>query len=140
EDDDDRQHRAAGVPAELPLPGGRGLVLHPDGDPAHRDRRLCTDPRDPEHPGVRVSTEVTAGGRRKRWTRFLLPTYAGLVMLYLVTPILVMILYGFNNSGPKRVSFRWSGFTLEWYKRLFDKPDLTAALKNSLFIATVSTL
>ena len=87
-----------------------------------------------------MSAEVPAGGPRKRWTRFLLPTYAGLVMFYLVTPILVMILYGFNNSGPKRVSFRWVGFTIEWYKRLLAKPDLTAALKNSLLIATVSTL
>jgi len=61
-------------------------------------------------------------------------------MFYLVSPILVMILYGFNDSGPKRVSFRWLGFTTEWYSRLFEKPDLTAALKNSLIIATISTI
>ncbi len=77
---------------------------------------------------------------RKRWTRFILPGYTGLVMFYLVSPILVMILYGFNDSGPKRVSFRWLGFTTEWYSRLFEKPDLTAALKNSLIIATISTI
>src|SRR5947209_2608635 len=79
-------------------------------------------------------------GRRRRWTRFILPAYTGLVMFYLVLPILVMILYGFNNSGPKRVSFRWLGFSLYGYIHLFAKPDLTAALKNSLFVALVSTL
>lgn len=78
--------------------------------------------------------------RRRRWTRWVLPSYAALVMLYLVSPILVMILYSFNNSGFKKVSFKWLGFTAHWYPRVFDKPDLTAALKNSLLVATISTV
>jgi spermidine/putrescine transport system permease protein len=77
---------------------------------------------------------------RRKWSRFVLPTYTSLVMIYLVLPILVMIVYGFNDSGFKKVSFRWLGFTTKWYERLFAIPDLTAALKNSLLIATVSTL
>lgn len=74
------------------------------------------------------------------WTRWVLPVYAGVVILYLVLPILIMILYGFNDSGAKRVSFRWQGFSLFAYRNLFLKADLTAALKNSLLIAIVSTL
>jgi spermidine/putrescine transport system permease protein len=77
---------------------------------------------------------------RRRWTRFILPVYSAIVLFYLVLPILVMILYGFNNSGFKRVSFRWLGFTTEWYRKLFAIPDLTNSLKNSLVVATVSTL
>jgi spermidine/putrescine transport system permease protein len=77
---------------------------------------------------------------RRRWTRFVLPAYVGLVMFYLVSPILVMILYSFNDSGPKKVSFRWLGFTAQWYAKIFAKPDLSTALKNSLVIAAVSTL
>ena len=90
--------------------------------------------------------DTLEGGRRaspptrRRWTRFVLPTYTALVLLFLVLPILVMILYGFNNSGPKRVSFRWLGFSLYGYEHLFAKPDLTAALKNSLVVAVISTL
>jgi len=61
-------------------------------------------------------------------------------MGYLVLPILVMILYSFNDSSFKKVSFRWLGFTAKWYPKVFAKPDLTAALKNSLIVATVSTL
>jgi spermidine/putrescine transport system permease protein len=78
--------------------------------------------------------------RRRRWTRYVLPVYSIGVLVYLVLPILVMILYGFNNSGFKRVSFRWLGFTTEWYRKLFAIPDLTNSLKNSLIVATVSTL
>jgi spermidine/putrescine transport system permease protein len=78
--------------------------------------------------------------RRRGWGRWVLPAYSAVVMLYLVSPILVMILYSFNNSGFKKVSFRWAGFTLKWYPKVFDKPDLTAALKNSLLVATVSTI
>jgi spermidine/putrescine transport system permease protein len=79
-------------------------------------------------------------GRRRRWTRWILPSYTTLVLVYLVSPILVMILYSFNNSGFKKVSFKWAGFTTKWYPRVFDKPDLTAALKNSLIVAGISTV
>jgi spermidine/putrescine transport system permease protein len=78
--------------------------------------------------------------KRRRWTRYVLPVYVGIVLVYLVLPILIMILYGFNASGPKRVSFRWQGFSLFGYAHLFAKPDLTAALKNSLIVATISTI
>jgi spermidine/putrescine transport system permease protein len=89
---------------------------------------------------------ITLGGRApsgrhgRRWARFVLPAYVTLVLIYLVAPILIMILYGFNNSGPKRVSFRWTGFSLYGYSHLLAKPDLTNALKNSLFVAVVSTV
>lgn len=91
-----------------------------------------------------VVLEAPAGSARpaghRRWTRFILPVYVGVVMFYLVSPILVMILYSFNDSGPKKVSFRWLGFTAQWYAKVFAKPDLTTALKNSLIIAAVSTV
>ena len=78
--------------------------------------------------------------RHKRWTRFVLPVYAWLVIVYLMVPIAVMIIYSFNNSGFKKVSFRWLGFTTTYYKHLFAIPDLTASMKNSLVVAVVSTL
>jgi spermidine/putrescine transport system permease protein len=97
---------------------------------------------------VRTRAEEVAQGRvaprqpsrRRRWTRFVLPVYSAVVLFYLVLPILVMILYGFNDSGFKRVSFRWLGFTTEWYRRLFVIQDLTNSLKNSLIVAAVSTV
>ena len=88
----------------------------------------------------RVTGPAPQPQRKKRWTRFVLPAYSGLVLFYLVLPILVVILYSFNNSGFKKVSFKWLGFTTEWYRHLLDIPDLTDALKNSLIVATVSTI
>jgi spermidine/putrescine transport system permease protein len=81
-----------------------------------------------------------APGKRRRWTRYVLPAYSIVVLVYLVLPILVMIVYGFNDSGFKRVSFRWQGFTTEWYRTLFSIPDLTNSIKNSLIVALVSTI
>jgi spermidine/putrescine transport system permease protein len=89
---------------------------------------------------ITVGGRAPSGGQGRGWSRYILPAYVGLVLIYLVAPILIMILYGFNNSGPKRVSFRWSGFSFYGYSHLLAKPDLTNALKNSLFVAVVSTV
>jgi spermidine/putrescine transport system permease protein len=68
-----------------------------------------------------------------------LPIYTGAVIAYLFLPIAVMILFGFNDYRG-RFNFTWEGFTLRWYRNLFDYPELTLALKNSLTIAAISTL
>jgi spermidine/putrescine transport system permease protein len=78
--------------------------------------------------------------RPRRWTRFILPGYSALVILYTLVPIAVMVLYGFNQAPADRLTFAWNGFTLEWYRHVFDLPDLTSALIHSLEIATLSTL
>jgi spermidine/putrescine transport system permease protein len=76
----------------------------------------------------------------RRWTRFILPSYSALVILYTLIPIGVMVLYGFNQAPNDRLTFAWKGFTTEWYRHLFDIPDLTTALVHSIEIATLSTL
>ena len=82
---------------------------------------------------------------KRRWTRFLLPTYTFVFILYLAFPIFVIILFSFNDTDTgfgtaPRVKTQWQGFTTVWYERLFDIPDLTGALQNSLLIAFVSSL
>lgn len=76
---------------------------------------------------------------RRRWTAKILPVYTALVILYLMLPIFVTILFGFNDTKG-RFNFTWQGFTLRWYRELFDIPDLTTALKNSLSIAAITTV
>jgi spermidine/putrescine transport system permease protein len=75
---------------------------------------------------------------RKRWTRFILPTYTILMILYLTSPIFMMILYGFNDIPGDRQTPRFWGFTLDWYKNVFNIPGLPDAFKNSLIIAPLS--
>ena len=91
-----------------------------------------------EEVGVRAADAEPP--RRRRWTRFILPVYSVAVIVYLMIPILVMILYSFNASGGRRVSFRWQGFTTAWYGKLFDVPGLSPAMTRSLAVATVSTI
>jgi spermidine/putrescine transport system permease protein len=82
---------------------------------------------------------------RKRWTRFLLPGYVTAFILYLCFPIFIIILFSFNQTRggfgtSPRVKTTWLGFTTEWYGRLFELPDLTAALRHSLLVALLSAL
>jgi spermidine/putrescine transport system permease protein len=80
---------------------------------------------------------------QKRWTRFVLPSYTTLLILYLMFPIFVMVMYSFNDTDvgfgtSPRVKTEWLGFTTNWYKQIFDIPDLTIALQHSLLIAFLS--
>ena len=83
---------------------------------------------------------------RRKLSDVLLATYTGLVIAYLLIPIAVMILYSFNSNAATgtaatpKVSFRWQGFTVEWWKQWNAVPDLTSSLWNSLYIAVVSTI
>ena len=70
----------------------------------------------------------------------ILPAFTGLVVLYLMLPILVMIAFGFNDPQG-RFNFTWQGFTLEHYANIFtSQPRMNEALINSLIVAVVSTL
>jgi spermidine/putrescine transport system permease protein len=66
--------------------------------------------------------------------------YTWLVLIWLIAPIAVMIVFGFNDTKG-RINTTWQGFTLKWYtpSRLFEHADLVEALKNSLIIAGVAT-
>ena len=89
--------------------------------------------------------EPVARKPRRRWTRFILPTYVTAFILYLCFPIFIIILFSFNQTRGgfgtfPRVKTTWIGFTTEWYGRLFELTDLTAALTHSLLIAFLSAL
>ncbi|GAA0409841.1 ABC transporter permease [Microbispora corallina] len=66
-----------------------------------------------------------------------LQVYTWLVIAWLVLPIAVMILFGFNDTHG-RFNTSWQGFTLKWYGKLFEIDDLTRALVNSLVIAVLT--
>jgi spermidine/putrescine transport system permease protein len=78
-------------------------------------------------------------GRRRRWTRLVLPVYTWLMIFYFSLPILVMIVFGFNDTTG-RLNLRWQGFTLRWYRELFQIQALSTALRNSLVIAVITTI
>ncbi|MFC4536601.1 ABC transporter permease [Sphaerisporangium dianthi] len=76
-------------------------------------------------------------GRARRGERLLF-AYTWLVLLWLFLPIVVMIVFGFNDIKSKS-NVSWQGFTLKWWGRLGDYPELTSALWNSITIALIAT-
>ena len=70
---------------------------------------------------------------------------ATLSFAFLYLPIFILVIYSFNDS---RFNAVWRGFTLKWYDNLLQGVTDNAvsnviiwdALKNSLFVATISTL
>ncbi|MDZ4267316.1 MAG: ABC transporter permease [Mycobacterium sp.] len=75
---------------------------------------------------------------RRNWGDLLLRLVAGLVLLYLFLPILVIILFSFNKPVGK-FNYTWEGFTLQNWADPFKYPPLTEALRLSLNVAAVST-
>lgn len=59
-----------------------------------------------------------------------------LVYLFLYVPLLILIVYSFNDS---RVNVGWVGFTLKWYKALIHDRQLIDAAVNSLIIALIAS-
>ena len=63
---------------------------------------------------------------------------AGLVLLFLFVPILVIVVFSFNDPAGK-FNYTWQGFTLDNWADPFKYPALTNALKLSLNVAAAST-
>ena len=65
--------------------------------------------------------------------RYLIPVSVALMYLFLYVPIIVLIIFSFNNSD---FPYAWHGFTLRWYKELFASPEIWNAIKNSCIVAS----
>ena len=58
-------------------------------------------------------------------------------LLFLYTPIIVLIIFSFNDS---RRNIVWKGFTLKYYKKMFSNEILLEAFLNSIVIALITTI
>lgn len=65
--------------------------------------------------------------------------YFTIIFIFLYAPIVVLIIFSFNNSTIMSRSV-WSGFSLKWYFQLFQDGQILAALRNTLVIAVVASL
>lgn len=63
--------------------------------------------------------------------------WTGLVFLFLYLPIILLVVYSFNES---KLNIVWTGFTWQWYDQLLNNAPLVKALKNSLIIAAFTTV
>jgi spermidine/putrescine transport system permease protein len=74
--------------------------------------------------------------RPKRTVERALAGNAWLVFVFLYLPILVLIIYSFNDN--RRVGV-WAGFSTRWYGELFTNVRVMDALWTSILVAVVST-
>jgi len=63
--------------------------------------------------------------------------YTVLIFLFLYAPIIVLIIYSFNESKSRGA---FTGFTLKWYQDLFSNRAVIKALSNTMIIAAVTTV
>ncbi len=64
-------------------------------------------------------------------------SYMSVIFLLLYAPIVILILFSFNEGGTLSA---FQGFSIKWYKELFRDEIAFSALKNSLWLACVSSL
>jgi spermidine/putrescine transport system permease protein/putrescine transport system permease protein len=66
-----------------------------------------------------------------------LRVYTGLFFVFMFLPILLVVVFSFNNQRSLQ---RFTGFSFEWYQRFFENESLTSSLRASIEIATVTML
>jgi spermidine/putrescine transport system permease protein len=107
---------------------------------------MSTSVLDAPPPGAPLDSRgrPDAAGRRRRRSHHLgnrlLHLYTWLLIAWLALPIAAVALFSFNN--PKgRLNILWVGFTLKyWGPKLFQYPELTHAMLNSITIALIATV
>ena len=68
----------------------------------------------------------------------MLRTFFFLVVLFLYAPIVILLIFSFNDSAVP--SFPLSGFTLHWYHDFLTNSELKGALETSAIVAALSSV
>ncbi len=63
--------------------------------------------------------------------------YLALVMLFLYAPIFVLIVFSFNTTKSHTIL---SGFTFDWYIRLFNNRLIMSSLLNTIIVAVAASV
>lgn len=57
--------------------------------------------------------------------------------IFLYAPIVVLIVFSFNDSKSRTV---WAGFSLRWYQELFEDSRILSALATTLEVSVIATI
>ena len=63
--------------------------------------------------------------------------YTAIIFVFLYAPIVVLIVFSFNESKSRSV---WKGFSLKWYENLFNDEMIISALLTSLEVAVLAAV
>ena len=73
----------------------------------------------------------------KKLRNFFRGTYLGLMLIFLYSPILVLMVFSFNGSKSMA---RWAGVFFKWYEALMHDSPIMNALMVTLSVAVISAL
>ncbi|MEL1136694.1 ABC transporter permease [Desulfitobacterium sp. THU1] len=68
---------------------------------------------------------------------FLMKSYTFLIFFFLYAPILILMIFSFNDSKSRG---NWDGFTVKWYIELFQDGQIASALYYTLVVAIIASL
>ncbi len=63
--------------------------------------------------------------------------FTGLTFLFLYAPIIVLIIFSFNDGNSSTV---WKGFSLQWYEQLFQDRLIMRSVYTTLLVSVLATL
>ncbi|MCR5106655.1 MAG: ABC transporter permease [Lachnospiraceae bacterium] len=73
----------------------------------------------------------------ERLKNFISKAYIFIILLFLYAPIAVLIVSSFNDSKSRVV---WGGFTLRWYRGVFESDQIMDALFTTMIISLSASL
>ena len=85
-----------------------------------------------------LKSHPSTGARRrlKRGQKFR-NFYIYLVLFFLFLPIFILVFFSFNESKSLT---RFTGFSLQWYQKLFESRSIREAIYYTLLIAVIATI
>lgn len=88
-----------------------------------------------------IPVRETSASRAARWkariSNLLLSGYGLFGYMFLYLPIILVVIFSFNNSRSTAI---WSGFSTRWYVEMAQDDQVILALWNSLLVAVISTM
>ena len=115
-------------------PSVHGRCVQPASRLGHRTRD--------DHPHLylyvdheQMRRQLLRGRRSAAVKKFFKNFYLLLIFLFLYAPIVVLMIFSFNDSKSRRL---WNGFTTRWYVELFRDADILHSLYVTLLVAVAA--
>jgi spermidine/putrescine transport system permease protein len=91
--------------------------------------------------GAQVTDRPPMRVKRKRWTSYILPVFTVAMIVYLASPIFVMIVFSFNVlKGQERQVAHFTCCTLDWWQEMFGVQGLNTAIATSIKVAIPASI
>ncbi len=85
-----------------------------------------------ERPPLRV--------KRKRWTAYILPVFTIAMIVYLASPVFIMIVFSFNDIAGQRQIAEFTCCTFNWWREILAIPALNESVKTSILVAIPASI